>query len=94
MNNEKSKLLEEERYRRIYGGGNREETFQNSVRYKLLKEKMRSGERIPREDFLFVKGIDLRQNTIRSRIRHRSFRDNVNGNFVGIKSSTSRQTPF
>lgn len=40
---------------------------EDKQKYKTLKNRMASGEEIPRDDFLFVKNIDQRHNAMRRR---------------------------
>ena len=65
-------------------------TIAERKRYNELKARMRLGEMIPREDFLFVRGKDQRQNarntflTRSSFVGRRGSRDTVIGGFGTI----------
>ena len=56
-------------------------TFEEMEKYKAIKARMKAGEFVPRDEFLFVKGKDMRASALRRIRQFRSFRDNVRGGF-------------
>ena len=58
---------------------NRDIEIDRMVRYKELKERIRGGEFLDREDFLFVRGVDQRFNATRRRSISASYRHHDHG---------------